>query len=59
MVFSEDMSPKVIDSPDFKFREEIGAEILQKLIIEGGSEKVKESLKNVWGYNIDDNGRDK
>ena len=49
------MSPKVIDHPDFKFREEIGAESLQKLIIEGGSEKVKESLKNVWGYDVDDN----
>ena len=44
------MSPKVIDHPDLRFREEIGVEVLKKLVIEGGSEKVKECLKNVWDY---------
>ena len=49
------MSPKVIDHADLRYSEEIGVEVLQKLVIEGGSEKVKECLKNVWDYNPDEN----
>ena len=54
-LFSESMTPKVIEHSDFKYREEIANEVVQKLIIEGGSEKVKECLTNVWGYNPEDN----
>ena len=49
------MTPKLIEHSDFKYREEIANEVVEKLIIEGGSEKVKECLTNVWGYNPEDN----
>ena len=40
------MAPKVIDHPDFKFREEIPNEVIGKLVINGGAEKVKQTLIN-------------
>ena len=49
------MAPKVIDHPDFKFREEIPNEVIGKLVIDGGAEKVKQTLINVWSYECDDN----
>ena len=49
------MAPKVIEHADFKFREEITNDVIAKLVIDGGVEKVKQALVNVWSYNFDDN----
>ena len=49
------MAPKVIEDPDFKFREELKEDVLDKLTIDGGTEKVKEMLTTVWEYGMEEN----
>ena len=49
------MVPKVIEDPGFKFREELPIEVIKKLLIDGGAEKVKEALANVWSYGPQEN----
>ena len=49
------MVPKIIEDPDFKFREELKEDVIGKLTIDGGAEKLKESLANVWNYGSDEN----
>ena len=46
------MAPKVIDHDVIKFREELSNDVIEKLLIDGGAEKVKESVTN-WGYSIE------
>ena len=48
------MAPKVIEDPGFKFREELSNDDLNKVIIDGGAEKVKDSLTKVWNYGQDE-----
>jgi hypothetical protein len=49
------MSPKIIDDTGFKFCEKLSTETIKKLVIDGGSENVKESLVNVWNYGHEEN----
>ena len=49
------MTPKVIEDPDFKFRGELNEDVLDKLTIDGGTEKVKEMLTTVWEYGMEEN----
>ena len=50
-----DMAPKIIEDAGFKFREELPKEDLKKLLIDGGSEKVKEAMVTVWKYGPEEN----
>ena len=38
----------IIDDLCFKLHEELANGTIKKLVVDGGSEKVKESLVNVW-----------
>ena len=48
------MAPKVIEDPDFKYREELPSDVIKKLLIDGGAEKVKEALTREWNYGPDE-----
>ena len=49
------MTPKIIDDTGFKVREDLSTDAIKKLVIDCGSEKVKESLVNVWNYGHEEN----
>ena len=49
------MAPKSMEDPGFKFCEELPSDAIKKLLIDGGAEKVKEALANVWSYGPQEN----
>ena len=49
------MAPKVIEDPGFKYHEELPSDAIKKLLIDGGAEKVKDALLNVWNYGPQEN----